>query len=53
MSTQKAMDVSVVASGLGDTLDFGIDLIPSIMASIADTDTDTSTDTFYLKYHDK
>lgn len=48
------MDVSVVASGLGDTLDFGIDLIPSkYRASIADTDTDTSTDTFYLKYHDQ
>lgn len=41
-----------MASGLGDTLDFVIDLIPSkYRAGIADTD--TSADTFYLKYHDQ
>lgn len=54
MSTKGAVDISVVpASGLDDTGDFGIDLIPSkYTAGIANTNTDTSTDTFHVKCHD-
>ena len=43
----------VPALGVGDTANFGIDLIPSkYRASIADTNTDTDTDTFHLKIPD-
>ena len=39
--------------GVGDTGNFGIDLIPSkYRASIADADADTDTDTFYMKCND-